>query len=395
MKRSRLLLWIGLLAVILSGCVGARLGVSWPATDTLVLNGEESIVISFTEHIGLVDPANGANVRLLNADGEVRRDEDGNTRIWVLDGNQYEGAQFFAKPLLVDDDTVRFPVYNNRLLEVDLPTAIVDDVSTFRDASAEPLAGHSVTNILETDDFFYIGLEVKDLIAIDKESLQEVWRVETANGVWATPLLVDDVLYFGSLDHFLYAVNAENGRIIWQTDLEGGIAVAPLHIDGRLYVGSFAHKVFEISASDGSINAEYQTNNWVWNTPVIDEEGILYTADLDGYVFALDTANNLSEVWAVHTAERGIRPSPVLISENRLVVAGREGVVYWLDARDGSTIFSQEIEGRPEILSEILYLEPSDTLEISEPLLIVSTMDRGKLMVAFRINGGAAWTYSR
>ena len=89
---------------------------------------------------------------------------------------------------------------------------------------------------------------------------------------------------------------------------------------------------------------------------------------------ALDTRNGLAERWSVQVAERGIQAGP-LFYDGRVIVSSRDGKVYWLDSRDGELINAREIEGAPELLGNLLLLEPSETMNIDEPLIIVSSVD--------------------
>ena len=79
----------------------------------------------------------------------------------------------------------------------------------------------------------------------------------------------------------------------------------------------------------------------------------------------------------------------------RVIVAARDGKVYWLDKRGGELINAREIEGAPELLGDLLLLEPGETLDIDEPLLIVSSVDTGKLLIAFGVDGRQTWIYRR
>ena len=101
-------------------------------------------------------------------------------------------------------------------------------------------------------------------------------------------------------------------------------------------------------------------------------------ADLGGYVHALDSTSGLREIWSIQVADRGIRAGP-LVYDQRVIVASRDGKVYWLDSFDGELINAREIEGAPELLGNLLLLEPSETLDIDEPLVIVSSVDPGRL----------------
>ncbi len=121
--RHRALLMVGA-ALVLVSCVGGRQGVAWPALDQTVIGGSSHILVAYEGQIEAVDPANGARVRLLDADGQIRQDEEGNPRLWLVNGGDIDGATFFAAPAVVGDNLF-FPAVNNRLLEVEADTARV------------------------------------------------------------------------------------------------------------------------------------------------------------------------------------------------------------------------------------------------------------------------------
>jgi len=390
-KMRHKIIWSALLVLLITtSCVAARQGVSWPAIDTITINGEQKIVVAYNEHVALVEPSNGALVSLTNAEGEIRRDDEGNVREFVVNGNDYENAQFFASPLRLDEETLLFPAYNERLLQFDLITANADNVAGIS------LPGQVIAEPAVGNDLWYVPIKTRHVVALDAETNDVVWTAETQEGVWDSPLLVDEVLYFGEVDHIFYAINAETGETLWTQDLEGAIAATPTYYEGRLFVGSFSHKMVEIDSETGDILSEHEGTNWIWSSPVI-EDGTLYYTDLSGFVYALDVNNNLQEIWSRQVAERGIRAAPLVVGQD-VIVASRDGKVYWLDRESGVIVNEREIDGRPEILSEILLLEPDETLNIAEPIIVVSTTDMGRLLVAFPLDfrsGINGWTYAR
>lgn len=383
--RFRLIIASLLAMVTLAGCVGTRMGVSWPTVDVIELNGEQQIVVSYTDRVDVVSPENGAIAPLLNDEGEVRRDADNNARNWVLMGAEFENAQFHANPVRLDDRTFLIVDYNGRLLEIDTVGLSAERVV--------PLTDHVLANILVDDGVMYIPLQSTGITAMTIDGYEELWTYSTEEGVWAEPILVDDMIVFTSPDHHMYAVD-KSGELLWSADLEGAVASTPLFANDRLYVGSFNKKLFEVSL-DGEILNSYETHNWVWGTPAIDDEGILYVSDLSGYVHALDTTDDLSEVWSTQIAPRGIRPGPLFYEES-VIVASRGGIVYWVDRRNGSILTEKEIEGNPEVLSDLVLIEPSETMNIDEPLVLISTVDIGKLLVAFEVDGlRQPWVFKR
>lgn len=385
-KRYRLLFFALVSIVVLSGCVGTRMGTSWPSVGLIELDGEQQLVVSFNDQVEIISPDTGAPARLINpVTGEVRRTENNDPRTWVLRGADYDNAQFFGDPIPLEDDRFLVADYNYRLLEVDAVTTTVEDLT--------PVDDHILADILLDDGVLYIPFQNGGVTAMTLEDREVLWSYPTEEGVWVQPMRIDDQIIFPSLDHFLYSVDKDSGELLWTADLEGGVASRPLLANDRLYVGSFNKKFFEVSL-DGEILNSYDTQNWVWGTPAIDDEGIVYLADFSGYVHALDTNDDLAVIWSVQAATRGIRSGP-LVYDDRVIVASRDGFVYWLDRRDGLTINDQEVVNRPELLGDLLLIEPSETLDIDEPLIIVSSVNTGELLIAFGIDGRQTWIHSR
>lgn len=385
-RRLKRVLLLTLLLLSLPACVGARMGVSWPAVGLIDLNGETHIALAYNNDVTLLTPSNGAPARLVNPlDGGILRDSENNPRTWILRGSDNGGAQFHTLPVRINDETVVVADHNRRLLRVD--SVFVEVQRSF------PLVDKVVASPLESDGVLYVPFQNGGLSAISLEDYREMWSFSTEAGIWAQPLLVNDMLILPSIDHFLYAVDRSTGQLIWSVDLGGAVASTPLLANDRLYVGSFNKSFFEISL-DGVIFGEYATQNWVWGTPAIDENGIVYVADLSGYVHALDTSGGLFERWSAQIAERGIRAGPIVYGE-RVIVASRDGKVYWLDRYDGELINAREIDDRPELLGDMMLLEPSETLDIDEPLLLVTSVHDGRLLIAFGVDGRQTWVYPR
>ena len=362
------------------------MGVSWPSIGLIDLNGQQHISMAYNDQIAILNPSNGVAARLINPDsGNPIRDNENNPRNWVLSGASYENANFYAQPIRIDNETLLIADHNKKLLKVD---SVVAEVQR-----AIPVADNIVASMLEVDDVIYVPYQNGGLRATSLIDFSELWTFPTGAGIWAKPLLVNHMIVIPSVDHFLYAVDRETGMKLWSIDLGGSVTSTPLFENERLYVGSFNKSFFEISL-DGQILNKYDTQNWVWGTPAADENGIVYVADLGGYVHALDSTSGLREIWSIQVADRGIRAGP-LVYEQRVIVASRDGKVYWLDSFDGELINAREIEGAPELLGNLLLLKPSETLDIDEPLVIVSSVDPGRLVIAFGVDGRQTWVYPR
>lgn len=379
---------LALLAMLLvSACVGGPIEPSWGRLS--VVGEQPNIFLAFSDRLVQIDPTDGSVVKLRDSGGQVRLDEQGNPRPWEVISQTGGGptSGFYSSPLIVDEDSLFVATYDRKLLEVDTPAARVVNPNGIE------LPGGVVADVLATDDLLYVPFADSDLVAYNRADMSVAWRFETQHGVWAQPLLVDNTLYFTSLDHLMFAVDPATGAEKWRVDLEGAVAGTPTYADGYLYIGSFAGKIFKVSTS-GEIVASYETQGWVWGAPAV-VDGVVYAADLDGFVYALsDAGSSFTEVWAPRqVATRAIRATPLIVGD-KIIVGSRDLRVYWLSRTSGEEIFNREMRG--EVMSDMLVLEPSETLNIPESLLIVSTIAREELVVAFTLeNGERRWVYGR
>jgi outer membrane protein assembly factor BamB len=400
-RRTVLLVALALM-LLAAACGPAPLGTSWPAVSLIQTSCNDqtstSILVAYNEFIVQVNPADGKGTVLLDPqDCQPRSDENGNPLVWQY---KVDGAarQFFSLPVQYQVDG------KDQFLAISWDQHIYEiNASAPRSTGAEGTTiagrtGHTVADLVMDDQRIYIGLNSKDVVALDRDTFDVVWAFTTEHGVWSKPLLDNGTLYISSLDHFLYAVDAASGDLQWKLDLNGAVTATPVLHNGRLYISSFARKVFEVSLA-GEITKDYATDDWVWGSPSIVGD-ILYIGDLGGSVYALDTTNGLSEVWKRSKLAAGaIRATP-LVYEDRVLVAARDQKVYWLNRDDGSSIIDSE--GAPlvrelpaQILSDLLLIRPEDQVDIAEPYVVVTTLSTGQLMAAYTLdNGENKWLYA-
>ena len=368
------------LTLIIAGCSPTRRGTSW--ADVTLINDGQTLLVAYNDYIIQIDPANGRLIPLRNSAGEVRTDESGAQRSWQVAGGE-TSSQFFTTPIWLNDDRLLVADYNNKLLEVNATLAEVEP------GTEVELPGHVIADPVLADNVLIVPFSDHDIAAYDAETYDQMWSYETERGVWAQPIVMDGVVYFSGMDHHLYALELETGREIWKLELEGALASAPLYHEGHFYVGTFGRKIYDVSM-DGEILAEYDTENWVWSTPVLFDD-ILYATDLSGRVYALDISNGLSEIWKVRASSRGIRPSP-LVTQDYIIVGDRGGRVFWLERPTGTVLTELTKDAGGEILSDIVLVQREEPFE---PLVVVSTVRDSQLLVAYTLDSVAQWTYDR
>ena len=116
----------------------------------------------------------------------------------------------------------------------------------------------------------------------------------------------EGVLYFGlksgSPSSALFALN-HDGSVKWifePSDLPSDtpsdhfdIYSSPaLGTDSLIFFGQEFGRVYALDKIDGSIEGMYETSQGItWPSPALDDNGVVYISDLDGYVFALKTTS--------------------------------------------------------------------------------------------------------
>jgi outer membrane protein assembly factor BamB len=360
------------------GCTGLPLEASW--ADVSLYGTPPQIMFVYNDQFHQVDPADGSRSELRDASGRVRLDEQGNPRVWTVAQPSSGRFTFYTRPIQLEDDILLSASYENRLFEID-PAA-----GRILRQEGYPLPGHVVaTPVLNADaGLLYVPLTETNLAAVETTSFLTVWTHPTERGVWASPLLHEGVLYVPSMDHNLYALNAVTGDELWRLNLGGAVASTPVVANGALYVSSFGRRVTKVSFS-GQVIASFPTAEWVWGAPaVIGDE--VYIADLAGSVYALrDTGSAFQQVWTRQVATRGIRATP-LVSGDTIVVGARDRFVYWLDRATGEERIKREMRG--DVLADLLLIQPDQVVGINEPFVVVSTLAREELLVAFTLDDG-------
>ncbi len=171
-------------------------------------------------------------------------------------------------------------------------------------------------------------------------------------------------VYYGTLDKRLFALDSTSAAQTWEAP------TAPLlssvaSTNNLLVIGTLDAHVRAYSPTDGAERWAFEGSEWFWATPLVGGD-VVYAADLDGRVYALDSATG-AERWRTALARGNVRAAPVLAA-GTLVIAAAEGAIFGLDPASGTERWStQSNSGRllasPLVLeSGILFVSDSGAL---------------------------------
>lgn len=233
------------------------------------------------------------------------------------------------------------------------------------------------------------------LISIDRVSGFINWEIPLDGESWSGVYLQNDIAYLGTLSGSIYAIDISKSnnflddpskRILWTYDSGRAIAGGILISGDSIIFGDFGNRIFKISnqARTEGLNFPsksewlFNTENWVWATP-IEDEGIIYASTLSGYVYAIGR-NNGEEKWSANLDSK-IIASPIVFDRRRgdkiqrsLAVPSADENVYVLSLFDGKElgVFATEsaVKSSPVIHNDLIYVH-----SVEGKLLWFSTVD--------------------
>lgn len=323
-RRYRVWLLAGLLVVLaglLGGCSSSATiltGASWPG----ITPTDDSIIVAFGAQVYAVDPQAG-------------------NQIWVYPSEPARTRTFYAQPA-VDDEMIVVTDYNDTVSALNPDNG--QELWSFSTERSRFIGGAALD-----DARVYVGAVDGTLYALDRERGQEVWTFSADRDIWSTPLLDGDTLYVTSLDRHVYAIDAATGSLDWQfpadgEDLDpemGAIVGTPTLHDGVMYFGSFNNRVYALDVETRDVLWTYETTNWVWSSPVVDDEsGLVIGADLDGHVFGLDPATG-EPAWTFETGGPVVgQPllSDLVNGKYAALITSEDGNLYLLNPADGTMV---------------------------------------------------------
>ncbi len=199
-----------------------------------------------------------------------------------------------------------------------------------------------------------------------------LWQIQADDAFFGTPVLVNNTLYIASLSGVIYAFNATDGFVRWHTQIDtpgGKVWSSPAIANGLLIIG-VASTLSENPKKSGQVLA-YDTATgkmrWrayieqggkpgggVWSSPVIDTaSNTVYvgTGDPDDGVEALNLkTGHVLWHWRSVVEDVGdtdVGAGPLLYHDSkkhlRVVVGGKNGNIYTLDAKTGHLLWQAHV----------------------------------------------------
>lgn len=207
----------------------------------------------------------------------------------------------------------------------------------------------------------YVGTNRGDGYALEAETGQRRWTVETTAATDATPVVTRDRLFLGTKDGTVHALDPVTGEQEWQAELPSDLESALAFSDGRLYAGHAAG-LSALDAETGSLVWTHETESPVVGSPAVadgrdvDRNRSPRTSLSDPMVGDLRsdsmTANRFDDEYRGESAGRWV--------DERVFVGTAGGTVAALEAESGEDVWTAPTAGAvaagPTVANDRLYV---------------------------------------
>jgi len=188
------------------------------------------------------------------------------------------------------------------------------------------------------------GNAIDGMIAYDRDSGREMWRLRVLNGVEAGATLINDRLFFGASDGLFYSVNAKTGNVLWTFPTRTENIAEPLldAANGVIYFLSGANVVYALDAESGRqlwLYSRQDNSNFSirgGSKPAL-KDGNLFIGFSDGTLVSLNAkTGNLQWELPLNKNKkfRDIDASPIIDGE-QIFVSGYDDKLYCVNAQKG------------------------------------------------------------
>jgi outer membrane protein assembly factor BamB len=323
--------------------------------------------------------------------------------VWVFPAGLESGATFFAAPA-VNETNAYFGDFGvvggffNPSPRVSLyAVENVDNGAAPLIWQQEDAAGDRiVAPASQSETLAFFGTADNDVLALNKDTGNVVWRFEAEHSIWGQPVYQDEVLYVASLDKNLYALNAANGELIWtaeftgEADTPGSSGSLPSQpvIDGdTIYVSSFDEKIHAIDLDSGVEKWSNDAEDVVWGAPAV-ADGRVFFGDINGKIYAVTTAGE--PLWQAQ-AKGLIQTAPI---EHNGIVYFVSGLLDSDDEVDAGEILALDAETGAEVWQRSIPAAVFTTPVVIGDELVVAPLNFSALLLVFDLEDGTqTWEF--
>ncbi|MBW1870865.1 MAG: PQQ-binding-like beta-propeller repeat protein [Deltaproteobacteria bacterium] len=225
-------------------------------------------------------------------------------------------------------------------------------------AASSDIFSHPSTN----GKLVFFGATNQKFYAVDMRG-QLQWQFAARERIKSDPAIAEGVAYVTSYDGHIYALKTDTGKMIWQFP-EPVKKPEPEPVEDKDTEAKKDEAKEDKTTEDVEVKAVEPVIKplaFSYAAPVI-KDGILYVGNLDGYLYALQTADGKMK-WRFKAGE-GIT-STVWIEGGVIYFGSKDDHVYAIDVKTGQNVIwkfkaGDDVLSSPKVNSGVLYVGSND-----------------------------------
>ena len=303
---------LALVAMMLAACSASASNESWPG---LALKGD----LGYLAHNHFVSAVNLATGQ----------------KAWQYPDKSDTKLLFYGDPLLDSKGDLVAATYNGSVFKLDPATGAL---KWKHDGDGSKILAPLVEG---PDGSYYASSDSGDLLIFDPATGALKSKIHLGKAVaWGAMAADAQRLYIATIEHKVYAVDFQSGQTDWLIDTGGSIAGGVTLAGATLYVGTFTGEVIALDAQTGNTLWKTKADGWVWQAPVASDS--IFATDLSGTLRALAPADGAPE-WSKNLGAP-LQSAPAV--DNGVVFIGTTGgTVRAYSAADGTQKWEQTLTG--------------------------------------------------
>ena len=268
---------------------------------------------------------------------DTAKDEAVKDALWRFPEKGNVNVIFFAAPL-IDGDKIVIGDFANILHGLNEG----DGTEAWRFGGAK---GWYQSQVIKDGQVYYVANFDRNVYALNAADHSLKWTYADKFGFLAAPMVVDSKLIVSSQDHKVIALDKETGEELWTAQTKGSVVSAPYYIEATksLMVGDIGNEIVWIDLETGKVNKTFNDNgsmSAVWSSPVKSGDLIVVTDD-KGVIYLFNESDEL--VTKVDSA--GSMLAGALPLEDGFITVTSGGTVRFIKNGENKASWTQTVKG--------------------------------------------------
>ncbi len=288
----------------------------------------------------------------------------------------YDAGETIDSSAAIVNGMVYVGTYNGELLVIDLETGKLQ--WTYQAS----VVGIGESSPAVDKDTVYIGDLSGVIHAVSLTNGKAKWTFQTDGEIRSSPVLVDDRVLIGSYDGHLYALTTSGGKLIWKFETSNYVHGTPAIADGIAYFGGCDELFRGIRIADGKEIFSLSSGAYTAASPAL-HNGFAYYGTFNNEVLSLDLSRR-RVLWRYEHPDRHFPfYSSPLVTDDRIVIGGRDRMIHAIDARTGEALWTfmtrSRVDSSPASANGRVYVGSNDGR------LYVLDLEHGKKLWEFEV----------